>query len=72
MDSRAAATNGDICDPAVDVTELEKVAVTDAVPMRVRWRNVILFTMLHAGALVGLYQLFFTAYWSTLYWSESE
>jgi len=33
------------------------------------WRNVILFTLLHIGALVGLYQFFFLAKWQTVIWT---
>ncbi|CAI2352718.1 unnamed protein product [Caenorhabditis sp. 36 PRJEB53466] len=32
------------------------------------WRNVILFSALHVGALIGLYQLVFQAKWPTVVW----
>lgn len=33
-------------------------------------RNVILFALLHIGAIVGLYQFFFLAKWQTMIWSN--
>lgn len=33
------------------------------------WRNIILFILLHFGAVVGLYQLFFVAKWQTFAWT---
>jgi hypothetical protein len=47
--------------------------VTEQAPMpklRIRWRNVALFTALHIGAVIGLYQLFFIAQWKTVIWSR--
>ncbi len=34
--------------------------------MQIVWRNVALFVMLHIGALVGLYQILFTAKWPSV------
>lgn len=33
------------------------------------WRNVILFVILHAISLIGLYHLIFVAKWPTVFWS---
>uniref|UniRef100_A0AC34RIW1 Fatty acid desaturase domain-containing protein n=2 Tax=Panagrolaimus sp. JU765 TaxID=591449 RepID=A0AC34RIW1_9BILA len=33
------------------------------------WRNIILFTALHVGALIGFYQFLFVAKWQTVLWS---
>lgn len=38
--------------------------------MRLAWRNVILFSALHVGAVIGLYQLLSIAKWPTVFWSE--
>ncbi len=34
------------------------------------WKNVVLFILLHIGALFGLYCIFFQAQWNTVYWSK--
>lgn len=38
--------------------------------MKIVWRNVILFTILHSGALYGVYSLLFEAKWLTWLWSK--
>uniref|UniRef100_T1IHS8 Fatty acid desaturase domain-containing protein n=1 Tax=Strigamia maritima TaxID=126957 RepID=T1IHS8_STRMM len=41
----------------------------EAVPMRIVWRNVVLFTYLHLAAVYGLYLLIFQAKTLTLVWT---
>ncbi len=41
--------------------ELHKLEQSDDFEAEIVWRNVVLFVVIHVGALVGLYQLFFVA-----------
>jgi stearoyl-CoA desaturase (delta-9 desaturase) len=49
-----------------EVKLLQEGAKNDDFKADLVWRNIIAFAALHVGALVGLYQLFFVAKWSTV------
>ena len=50
--------------------ELRKLEKSDDFEAEIIWRNVILFAILHVGALVGLYQYVFVAKWATIGFGE--
>uniref|UniRef100_A0A914BY98 Fatty acid desaturase domain-containing protein n=1 Tax=Acrobeloides nanus TaxID=290746 RepID=A0A914BY98_9BILA len=56
---------------AVDTTEIIKLKATAQEEWKpiIVWRNVILFTALHIGAFIGLYQLIFQASFMTIIWT---
>lgn len=51
------------------VNKLRDESKKDTWKPTIVWRNVALFVMLHFGALIGLYQLFFVAKWLTVAWT---
>ncbi|GMT23325.1 hypothetical protein PFISCL1PPCAC_14622, partial [Pristionchus fissidentatus] len=38
-------------------------------PLKIVWRNVVIFSILHLAALLGLYQFIFEAKWQTCLWT---
>ncbi|VDL73901.1 unnamed protein product [Nippostrongylus brasiliensis] len=52
-----------------EVEQLLKQGEKIPYKMEIVWRNVILFAMLHVGAVIGFYQLIFVAKWATVFWS---
>ncbi|GMT22543.1 hypothetical protein PFISCL1PPCAC_13840, partial [Pristionchus fissidentatus] len=38
-------------------------------PLKIVWRNVVVFTFLHLAALLGMYQFMFEAKWQTCLWA---
>ncbi|GMS95411.1 hypothetical protein PENTCL1PPCAC_17586 [Pristionchus entomophagus] len=40
-------------------------------PLKIVWRNIIMFTILHLGALLGAYQFLFEAKWQTCFWATA-
>ncbi|CAB3398379.1 unnamed protein product [Caenorhabditis bovis] len=56
---------------AADLNEIKQMQEESKKSQRkleIVWRNVILFAMLHFGALIGFYQLLFQAKWLTVFW----
>lgn len=51
-----------------EVTNLQNLAKQNKFKPTIVWRNVALFTALHFGALIGLYQFLFLAKWQTMVW----
>jgi len=51
-----------------EVVHLRELAKKEDYKLKIVWRNVALFVLLHLGSLVGLYQMLFTAKWLTLGW----
>ncbi|CAD5220076.1 unnamed protein product [Bursaphelenchus okinawaensis] len=52
-----------------EMIQLQKFAEKNKFKAEIVWRNVILFTLLHVGAFVGLYQFIFLAKWQTMIFS---
>ncbi|KAK0399266.1 hypothetical protein QR680_002967 [Steinernema hermaphroditum] len=52
-----------------EVVRLREESKKDTFKPQIVWRNVLLFTALHVGALVGAYQLVFVAKWQTVVWT---
>lgn len=51
-----------------EVTHLQKLSKQNKFKAEIVWRNVALFAALHVGAVIGLYQLIFTAKWLSVLW----
>jgi len=51
-----------------EVNQLRDFSKKDTFKPTIVWRNVALFAALHFGALIGLYQVLFTAKWLTMAW----
>uniref|UniRef100_A0A183C3S1 Fatty acid desaturase n=1 Tax=Globodera pallida TaxID=36090 RepID=A0A183C3S1_GLOPA len=51
-----------------ELQELEEKAKKTQFKAQIVWRNVFLYLILQTGAIVGLYQLFTTAKWHTVFW----
>lgn len=51
------------------VNKLKEESKKDIWKPTIVWKNVLLFTLLHFGALIGLYQIFFIAKWPTVFWT---
>lgn len=51
-----------------EVQQLQELAKKENFKPQIVWRNIALFALLHFGALIGLYQLVFTAKWLTVAW----
>jgi len=51
-----------------EMDHLRELAKKDTFKPVIVWRNVALFVALHFGALIGLYQIIFTAKWMTIPW----
>jgi hypothetical protein len=54
-----------------EVEKLQELAKSEDFKADIVWRNVILFVILHVGALIGAYQLVFVAKWATVACSMS-
>lgn len=66
-------------DGDVDSDALNQVSQASAIPAedkakppsrRIVWRNVVLYTFLHVGALYGFYVALAHAKWTTLLWGK--
>ncbi|KHN78237.1 Acyl-CoA desaturase [Toxocara canis] len=58
--------------PAYDeINEINKANTDEKEKFKAKivWRNVMLFAILHCGALIGLYELFFHAKWASVLWT---
>ncbi|CAD5220078.1 unnamed protein product [Bursaphelenchus okinawaensis] len=49
-----------------ETIQLQKFAEKNKFQAEIVWRNVVLFSALHIGALIGLYQFLFLAKWQTM------
>ncbi|KAF8363797.1 hypothetical protein PRIPAC_90720 [Pristionchus pacificus] len=56
--------------PDLDEMEMMEEEVREArPPLKIVWRNVAIFSLLHLGALVGLHQFIFEAKWMTCFFA---
>ncbi|KAL3082757.1 hypothetical protein niasHS_010559 [Heterodera schachtii] len=51
-----------------ELQELEEKAKKTQFKTQIVWRNVILYLILQTGALIGVYQLFTSSKWLTVFW----
>uniref|UniRef100_A0AC35U5E2 EF-hand domain-containing protein n=1 Tax=Rhabditophanes sp. KR3021 TaxID=114890 RepID=A0AC35U5E2_9BILA len=52
-----------------EVAKMHEESLTKPFKAEIVWRNVVLFTILHATALLGAYHLFFCVKWQTFVWT---